>query len=109
MLLPRASSLKLDRLGFVATKFFQPRRVRWQDAKRFAAVELQTSRSGRLSAGEKMVVYDDAGAAGGFFALLNKSFSDHNAYLPDTYGLDGDELAWLMTQWHDRAAGHVQA
>jgi hypothetical protein len=109
MLLPGASALTLDEHGFAVTKFFRRDRARWQDVSRFAVFEMQRGWAARWLASETLVVYDDAAAGRGFFALLNKSLADHNAYLPDTYGLQGGELTWLMTQWRERARRNLTA
>jgi hypothetical protein len=108
MLLPGASALTLDGLGFDVTKFFRSHRARWQDVKRFDTFELHRSRPTWLVAAEKMVIYDDVRATSGILATVNKTLADHNAFLPDTYGLKGEELAWLMTQWRERVAGRLQ-
>jgi hypothetical protein len=108
MLWPGASALTLGSLGFDVTKFFRPHRARWQDVSRFEAIELYTGRPTKLVVSEKMVVYDDVSATSGILATVNKTLADHNAYLPDTYGLKGEELAWLMTQWRERATGRLQ-
>jgi hypothetical protein len=102
MILPGASSLELDEEGFQATRLYQRHRARWQDVKRFEAVLQYRST-------EKIVVYDDIKAPATLLARLNKVLADHNAFLPDTYGFPGDELARLMGQWRERATGPATA
>ena len=99
VLLPGASSLELDEEGFQATRFYQRHRARWQDVKRFEAVAQYRSP-------EKIIVYDDVNSPNTLLVKVNKALADHNAFLPDTYGLPGEELAWLMGQWRERATGH---
>ncbi|HEX7589022.1 MAG TPA: hypothetical protein VF478_11960 [Anaerolineae bacterium] len=101
MLLPGASSLKLDKEGFQATRFYKRHRVRWQDVRRFDAVQQYRSE-------ERIVVYDDLKSPDTPLVRLNKFLADHNAFLPDTYGLAGQDLAWLMGEWRERAAGHFR-
>jgi hypothetical protein len=101
MLMPGASSLELDEEGFQATRLYQRHRVRWQDVRRFDTVQQYRSE-------ERIVVYDDIKSPGTPLSKLNKLLADHNAFLPDTYGLAGKELAWLMAQWRERAAGHFR-
>ena len=96
MLLPGASSLELDEEGFQATRLYQRHRVRWQDVRRFDTVQQYRSK-------EWIVVYDDLKAPETPLARLNKFLAAHNAFLPDTYGFAGRELAWLMDQWRERA------
>lgn len=100
-LLPGASSLELDEEGFQATRFYRRHRTRWQDVKRFEAVAQYRST-------EKIVVYDDANSPDTLLVKLNKALANHNSFLPDTYGFPGDELAWLMGQWHERATGRFR-
>ncbi len=95
MLLPGASSLKLDEEGFQTTRFYQRHRTRWQDVRRFETVQQYRSP-------ETIVVYDDLKSPDTPLARLNKVLADHNAFLPDTYGLAGQDLAWLMGQWRER-------
>lgn len=97
-LLPGASSLELDEEGFQATRFYRRHRTRWQDVKRFEAVAQYRST-------EKIIVYDDAKSPDTLLVRLNKTLADHNSFLPDTYGFPGEELAWLMGQWRERATG----
>ena len=97
MLLPGAGALALDADGFQATKLFRRHRTRWQDVTGFAAVKI-------LPSMQKMVVFDDIKMTGRTIAKLDAAITGHNAGLPDTYGLSGDDLARLMTQWRQRAA-----
>ena len=102
MLLPGASSLELDQEGFEVTRFYQRHRAHWQEVKRFEAFLQYRST-------EKMVIYDDVRSPDTLLVRVNKALAGHNAFLPDTYGLSGDELAWLMGQWRQRAIGRIQA
>jgi hypothetical protein len=99
MLLPGAGALALDADGFQATSLFRRRRTRWQDVTGFEAVQIPPSM-------QKMIVFDDSKMTGRTIAKLNAAIAGHNAGLPDTYGLLGDDLARLMTQWRQRAVAH---
>jgi hypothetical protein len=101
VLLPGASSLELDQEGFEVTRFYRRHRARWQDVKRFEAFVQYRSP-------EKMVIYDDTKSPDTMLARVNKALANHNAFPPDTYGFPGDELAWLMGQWRERATGRFQ-
>ena len=51
---------------------------------------------------QHMVGYDDDRLKG-FGAKFSRDKIGRNAALPDTYGLSHEELARLMTEWHERA------
>jgi len=95
-LLPGASQLKLDREGFEFTAMFRRHSVRWQAATGFEAVTIPPS-------GQKMVLFDDAGAKGRALGKLNVSMVGRNSGVPDTYGMSAKDLAGLMAQWRERA------
>jgi hypothetical protein len=97
-LLPGANGLKLDRDGFAIIQLFRNRSYRWQDATGFATTRIT---------GQKMVVFDDATAAGGALASVNVGLVGRNAGLPDTYGLGADALAELLTFWRARAVSRT--
>jgi hypothetical protein len=96
MLLPGAGGLLLDGDGFKMTSLFRSHRSRWQDVQGFQAVAIPPS-------GQKLVCYDDSGAARSPLAKMSIAISGHNAALPDTYGLSADDLAMLMARWRNRA------
>ena len=104
MLLPGASALKLDEEGFEATKYFRSHRARWRDVKNFRTVVLTPPTIALVPGSTELVVYDDIKSTDGIMATVNRAFSGHNAYLPDTYGIPGEELARLMGWWRERAA-----
>jgi hypothetical protein len=96
MLLPGASSWRLDENGFDITRCFRKQRYRWSEVSDFGIwgflmynryVVFKAAKS-HLSILEKM----NAGLAGG-----------RNGYLPDTYGMAADDLVQLMTSWRNSA------
>jgi hypothetical protein len=98
VMLPGASSLKLDREGFEIIKFFRNHSILWKNATGFKIW------SNDMAPKVKMVVFDNSDAKKRAMARLNVALSGRNAYLPDTYGFSAEALADLMTQWRERAA-----
>ena len=96
MLLPGASSLRLDESGFETIKFFFFRkRYSWRDVSDFLVwtrvgkgMVVFKAEKPRLSAYERI----NAALAGG-----------RNGYLPDTYGMAAGELVQLMINWRNSA------
>ena len=98
MLLPGASSLVLDKEGFQVTRFYRRNRIRWQDVRRFESIQQYRSR-------ETIVIFDNLKSRDTPLSRLNRFLAHHNAFLPDTYGLAGEQLAWLMGHWRELAIG----
>jgi hypothetical protein len=97
-LLPGAGSLTLEGNSFEIKNLFRRQRVRWQDATGFKAAVIPPSRT-------KLVVFDDLGAKDRhrIISILNAMIVGRNGALPDTYGFSADDLAYLMSQWRERA------
>jgi len=98
-MLPVAGALTLDPTGFEAINFYRRSRTRWQDATGFIAARIPPARL-------RVVLFNDAAQAG-TLSRINAAFAGRNGALPDTYGLQADDLARLMAQWSERAAGTV--
>jgi hypothetical protein len=98
-MLPGAAALTLDATGFEVTSFYRRSRARWQDATGFIAAGIPPARL-------RFVLFNDAGHTG-TLSRINAAFAGRNGALPDTYGLRADDLAQLMAQWRERAAGTV--
>ncbi len=94
--LPGASGLTLDRDGFRVSSMYRRAHTRWRDAGGFIT-------SGLPPSGYVMVVYDDATIRSGKLAAANIKLTGRNSGLPNTYGLEADELAELMVAWRERA------
>lgn len=94
--LPGAAALTLDRNGFEVASLFRFHRSRWQEVSGFEFVPIWPT-------SQKLVAYDDIRAATRTLAAMNIAIADHNSALPNTYGLAGDDLARLLTQWRARA------
>jgi hypothetical protein len=98
-MLPGAVALTLDSTGFEVTSFYRRSRTRWQDATDFTAARILPART-------RFVVFNDT-RTGRRLAKVNTFLAGRSAALPDTYGLSGDDLAQLMAQWRERAAGAI--
>jgi hypothetical protein len=98
-MLPGAAALTLDATGFEVTSFYRRSRTRWQDATDFIATRIPPARL-------RFVLFNDAAHAG-TLSRINAAMIGRNGAIPDTYGLRADDLAQLMAQWRDRAAGTV--
>jgi hypothetical protein len=95
MLLPGASSLRLDESGFEVTKFFLRQRYRWRDVSDFVAWRM-------ISKG--IVVFREEKPCLGAYERINAAMTGgRNGYLPDTYGMAVDNLVRLMTSWRNSA------
>jgi hypothetical protein len=95
LLLPGAAYLRLDQEGFTICSLFRPGRVRWGDARSFRSYAVP---------GGTFVGFDLAGASAPLGRLVARSLSGVDGGLPDTYGLEAEELAGLLNVWRDRYA-----
>jgi hypothetical protein len=97
MLLPGASSLRLDESGFETTKFFFFRkRYSWRDVSDFL-VWSKVAKGG-------MVVFKDEKPRLSASERINAALTGgRNGYLPDTYGMAAGELVQLMINWRNSA------
>jgi hypothetical protein len=105
--LPRATSLTLDRDGFVAKRAFIQNRSRWQDVTNFVA----TAATPPAPQDMKFVWFNDTQWQKWKLARMETALLGYNAALPATYGFPAEDLANLMASWRDRAlqAGPVSA
>lgn len=95
----RGSTLRLDAEGFEVFQGLKRSKFTWIDASEFSVAD-----AGVLSPAQNlMVVFDDALTKDGTIASLNRSLIGRSGALPDTYGLEPEELAWLLNQWRQRA------
>jgi hypothetical protein len=96
MLLPGASSLRLDGNGFEITKFFfLRRRHSWRDVSDFVVWAM---------AGNRAVVFKAEKPRLGAYERISAAMAHgRNGYLPDTYGMAADDLVRLMTSWRNSA------
>lgn len=92
----RGSALHLDEAGFTVVQLGRSRRVRWHDVSGFEPVAVAGS-------GQRLVTFDDASAGETRLGAMNRRLIGRNAGLPDSYGLDPDALASLLTAWRKRA------
>jgi hypothetical protein len=92
----RGSSLHLDGTGLTIVQAGRSRRMSWHDVSGFAAVTVKGTM-------QRMVVFDDARVGEGRLVALNRQLTGRGAGLPDSYGLDPDALAALLTAWRRRA------
>ena len=97
MLLPGASSLRLDGDGFEITKlFFLRQRYSWLDVSDFVVWGMFSNR---------MVVFKAEKPRLGVYERISAAMAGggRNGYLPDTYGMAADDLAQLVTGWRNSA------
>ncbi|MGU3359164.1 hypothetical protein ACLBWX_02400 [Methylobacterium sp. M6A4_1b] len=92
----RGSALHLDGVGLTIVQADRVRRVGWHDASGFTAVAVSR-------AAQRIVMFDDASAEDTRLAAMNRKLTGRGMGLPDTYGLDPDALAELLTAWRMRA------
>jgi hypothetical protein len=81
--------------GFTICNLFRPGRLRWRDVRDFRP---------RSNPGVTFVGFDFTGAPAPLGRFAARSLSWVERGLPDTYGLDAEELAALLIVWRDRYA-----
>jgi hypothetical protein len=101
MLLPGASSLRLDESGFETLKFFFLRkRYSWRDVSDFVVWSM---------IGKGMVVFKVQKPRLGAYERINAALAGgRNGYLPDTYGMAAGELVQLMVDWRNSAINSIK-
>ena len=97
--LPGATSLTLDRDGFVAKRAFIQNRSRWPDVTNFVAAPARPPARQDI----KFVWFNDTQWQKWKLARMETASFGYNAGLPATYGFAAEDLANLMTRWRDRA------
>jgi hypothetical protein len=96
MLLPGANSLRLDKTGFEVEHFFVRKKFCWSDVSDFEV----------RSVGEfngEIVAFDTAESHLSLWERINGAMIGKKRYLPNTYGMTGEDLANLMTAWKNSA------
>jgi len=104
MLLPNSAYLLLTPAGFTIRTLLKRKEYRWREVEEFHAatfrgtpwVVFTLSREGKVNLPETSL------------RGLNKALSEGDDNLPDTYGMNAEELAELMNQWRKRSTGAVQ-
>jgi hypothetical protein len=91
-MLPGATYLALDDVGFTVCSLHRLRRYRWIDVGEFVAVQLTYN---------KMVMFNFSPTFDRLSTIrkVNASFSGFEAGLPDNYGLPHEKLAALMNAY----------
>jgi hypothetical protein len=91
-MLPGATYLALDDVGFTVCSLHRVRRYRWIDVGEFVAVKLTHN---------KMVMFNFSPSFAHLSTIrkVNASFSGFEAGLPDNYGLSHEKLAVLMNAY----------
>lgn len=95
----RGATLRLDAEGFEMFQGFKRSRYLWSDASEFSVADVNVF----APAEHMMVMFDDAKTKDGAIASLSRRFVGHSGGLPDTYGMEVSDLAWLMNEWRERA------
>ena len=95
---PKASFLKITEEGFTFSTMRRRQFVRWQDVDVFKVVRLGPRR---------FVGWNSAAGseAPGGVRRANRAIGGVEAALPDTYGMNADELARLLDEQRQRACG----
>jgi hypothetical protein len=93
--LPGAGSLRLDEYGFEATSHFRTQQYRWGEVTDFVTWTFFFN---------SMVVFKATKSRLGILGKMNAFLAGgRNGFLPDTYGMEVDDLARLMTTWRNSA------
>lgn len=95
-LIPGSAQLRLTDEGFVVRQMFRDKHYSWRDVSRFRVWKEPAS-------GQSSVVFDVTGDSGVLASTNRRLTGGAGTGLPDTYGLDAEELAGIMEDWR-RAA-----
>jgi hypothetical protein len=99
MVLPGAGSLTLAADGFEVCNLYKRYRTPWQDVSAFRVQALDDGEGGFASK-SRMISFEIRTAGTG---PERRGATMVSGALPDNYRLPKDDLAWLMTQWRERA------
>ena len=99
-MLPGASSLRLETVGFTMRTLFRDSSYGWGQVTEFGVVEIK---QGGMTA-HRMVGFNfvgkDAASTGG--RKLSRALAGYEGALPDTYGMKAQKLADLMNACRER-------
>lgn len=96
-LLPNASYLRLTNSGFEFCSMFRKSDlIPWGDVSHFRVAAVPPSTT-------NLVVYDLEKPSAHAHRRVNRALIGASDALPDTYGLDAEELADVMNSWRHRA------
>lgn len=95
----RGSTLRLDADGLQIYQGLKRTRFPWRDVSEFSVAD-----AGVLSpARSLMVVFDEKSTKDGAVAAFNRSLLGRSGGLPDSFGMEPRDLAWLLNEWRARA------
>lgn len=95
----RGATLRLDAQGLQIFQSLKRSNHRWTDLSEFSVAD-----AGALSPSQHlMVVFDEASTKDGAVAAFNRSLLGKSGGLPDSYGMEPLDLAWLLNEWRARA------
>ena len=94
--LPGSAKLRIERDGFTATALYRGSLTRWTDVSEFQVARM--ARSNQL-----ILVYDDKSLVGGSHLLAGSRYAGRNSALPSSYGLNAEQLAYVLNHWRSRA------
>ena len=93
VLLPGSAYLRLDSRGFTTRNLFRKGRLRWRDVRNFRPYSVP---------GGTFVGFDFTEASGSLGRVSARKLAGVDGGLPDTYGLEPEELAAVLNAWRDR-------
>jgi hypothetical protein len=100
----RGSTLRLDADGLRIFQGLKSTTLRWRNVSEFSVAD-----AGMLSPAQHlMVVFDEDSTKAGTIAGFNRGLLGRSGGLPDTYGMDSWQLAWLLNEWRGRALASPQ-
>jgi hypothetical protein len=102
-MLPAANSLTLDDDGFEVKHLFVRTRIRWRDTGSFAADFVIHEYILLPRRWQQMVVMYNRAPMRKQRRFFNFGIFKYDGMLPNSYGLDAEDLASLMNAWRDRA------
>lgn len=98
MMILRGSTLQLDAQSLEIFQGMKRTMIPWRDLSEFSVVD-----AGKLLVRHPMVMFDEIRTRDGMLADFNRGLLGKSGGLPDTYGMDAYDLAWLLNEWRNRA------
>lgn len=95
----RGSTLKLDAQALEIFQGMKRTTIPWRDVSEFSVADV-----GQFTPAQHwMVMFDETGTQDSRLGGFNRSLLGKSGGLPDTYGMDAFDLAWLLNEWRNRA------
>jgi hypothetical protein len=102
LLLPGCSFLELNEEGFTLCSMFRRESYRWDDVARFGVVLVGSRPKVAFHYAATSSTLSPEGAA------IAMQLGGYEAAMPTTFGLDPEDLAVLLNDWHTRSLARIK-